>query len=150
MDLEKLIKDKRRQMTIWISFRDVFELELIYTDRRQLERMLERCKKRIWKNHQETEELDDALFNRQLATRINDWRGLNLGKLSQLTNIDINGDDPATEIPASNGNKIVMLEEIYGLNTFVRDTIVDIQAFRQKQLEAEIKNSLTSQDRDTD
>lgn len=149
MELDKILKQQRRRLTVWVTFDDHFELELVYTDRQELTRMLDRCKKRVWQNHQQSEIFDDKRFNVELAGRINDWSGLTLGKLSQLTNIDLNGADPETQIPCTAENKIALLEEIYGLNAFVRDLIMDIQAFREKELAAETKNSLTSQGNDT-
>lgn len=145
MDIKKILKENRQQMTIWINFQDIFKLELIYTDRQELMRMLERCKRRVWENHRQVENFNDDRFNGELAAKIADWRGLTLSKLADLTNIELDGSDPDIPIPCTEENKVALMEEIYGLNSFVRDTIMDIQLFRQKMLESEVKNSSTSQ-----
>lgn len=145
MDLKKLIKGHKQDLTIWAPFGG-FEIELIYTDRKGLERLVEKCKERKFdrKTHQPIESLSDDKYCAQLATRIKSWRKLTLGKLAELTNIDIADEDPAQIIPCTEANKLTLVDEIYGLNNFIRDTITDLQVFREEELETETKNSRTS------
>jgi len=145
MDLGKLIQEKRKGLTAWVSFSDSFDIELAYTERRELERMVERSKKTVWKRHQQVEDYDDERFNAQLAEKIVDWEGLTLGKLAGLTNIEIAESDADQTVPCTDANKVALLNEIYGLNTFIRDTIMDISAFREARAEEERKNLPPSQ-----
>ena len=145
MDLSKLIAEKRKGLTTWVTFADCFDIELVYTERRELERMVEKSKKTVWKRHQQVEDYDDERFNQQLARKIADWKDLTLGKLAGLTNIDIAGSDPNQVIPCTAENKVALLNEIYGLNTFVRDTIMDIAVFREQKQEGRRKNLQASQ-----
>jgi len=145
MDLGKLIAEKRKNLTTWVTFDDCFAIELAYTERRELERMVERSKKSVWKRHQQVEDYDDERFNVQLSTKIVDWKDLTLGKLAGLTNIDLADSDPDQTIPCTEENKVTLLTEIYGLNTFIRDTIMDIAVFRENKAEAQRKNSPASQ-----
>lgn len=147
MNLKKLLKVHKEELKIWVEFCG-FQLELIYTDRRGLEQMLERSRVRYFdrKIRQTIETLSDETFNEQLAAKINDWKDLNLGKLAELTNINIEGEDPDQIIPCTKENKTAMVQEVYGLNNFIRETIMDLQAFRDSQLEEETKNSETSQE----
>lgn len=151
MDLKKLIKDHKQDLTVWASFSG-FEIEIIYTDRNGLERLFERCKERSFdkKTHQPIERLSDEKFCAQLASKIKNWRGLTIGKLAELTNIDITDEDPDQIIPCTEQNKITLVNEIYGLNNFIRDTITDLQIFREQKLETETKNLSTSQGIDTE
>lgn len=146
MDLTKLISESKEELTAWVEFGG-FELEIIYTDRRGLERLLNNSRKREYdrKTHQPVETLNDALFVKQMATRVNDWRGLTLGKLRDLTNINLEGQDPGTVIPCTDSNKVALIDEVYGLLAFLRNAIIDLDAFRRETLEIEEKNSETSQ-----
>ena len=126
MDLTKLISESKEELTAWVEFGG-FELELIYTDRRGLERLLNNSRKREYdrKTHQPVETLNDALFVKQMATRVNDWRGLTF--------------------PCTDSNKVALIDEVYGLLAFLRNAIIDLDAFRRETLEIEEKNSETSQ-----
>lgn len=145
MDLKKFIKEKKEVLTTWTSFKGIFDIELEYTDRPEMDRMIDRSKERRWVKHQEVEILSDDRFNKELAGRIRGWQGLTLGKLAGLINIDIAGEDPEKDVPYARENAIALVDEAYGLNTFIQETISDLQLFREKKLVGEIKNLPTSQ-----
>lgn len=134
MNLKKLITEKKQDLSIVADFKGVFDIALLYTDRPTLDKMIEASKTRRWVKHQEVEALDDDLFNRQLASRICGWTGLTLGKLAGLINIDIEGENPEAEIPFTKENAEMLMDEVYGLNNFIRETITDLQIFREKKL----------------
>ena len=112
MNLKKFIRENKQQMTILVPFKGIFTIELVYTDRPEMNKMLELSKTRRWVKHQEIETLDDDLFNRQLASRIRAWTGLTLGKLADMVNIDISGENPDTEVPYSVGNAEMLVSEV--------------------------------------
>jgi len=136
-DLAKLFKDNREELTAWVPFGD-FKIELIYTDRRELQRMLNNSRKREYdpKTHQPVDVLKDELFAKQLASKVKSWRGLTLGKLARLTNIDIGKDSPDKKVPCTEANKIALIDEVYGLPGFIREVMTDIEQFREKKVAA--------------
>lgn len=144
MDLVKLLKEKKRTLDIWVKY-ETFDVCLEYIDRHEMTQMLENSKRRTWKKHQQTEELDEKLFNIQLAEKIKNWKGLTLGKLARLTNIEISSVEQEQEVVCNEQNKLALMNEIYGFDRFVMDTASEIQRFRDVKLEKEIKNSETSQ-----
>jgi len=147
MDLAKLIKDNREELTVWVPFGD-FDIEIIYTNRRELERMLNKSRKHGYdsKTHQPTEELNDELFVKQLAGKVKGWRGLTWGKVIALSDIKAGDIDPKWEVPCTEESKIALIDELYGLVGFIRQVMVDIEQFREKKIQAESKNSDASQD----
>ena len=147
MDLKKFVSAHKKKMMHWLNFNN-FEIELIYCDRHEMEKMLEQSKKRIFdqKTHQPVEIYDDELFAQQMASKINDWKSLTIGKLAQMTNIDIAGENPDQLIPCTFENKRELVGEIYGLNNFLRETITEIEIFRSNQLDQEKKTLPTSPD----
>jgi len=143
MNLKKMLQEKKRALDAWVRY-ESFEVCLEYVDRHEMTKMLEGSKHRTWKKHQQSEEIDDNMFNGQLASKIKDWKGLTLGKLAELTNIDVSVEDETTEIPCNEQNKLTLMEEVYGFSRFVMETISEVQNFREKKVKAEIKNSETS------
>lgn len=146
MDLGQFIKDNKQELAVWAEFEAGFEIELQYCDRREMERMVEASKVRRYdpKTHQPAEDYNDEEFNRRLAGKIRDWRGLTLGRLQRLVNIDLNGADPAEDVPCTPGNRATLVAEVYGLNNFIRETIMDLQAFRAGQVAEEAENLETT------
>jgi len=148
VDLQKVFKDKKKALTAWFTFADLFDIELEYTDRRGLEKMLNKSKKNRFdpKSHQKIEMYDDDLFNIGLASKVVNWKGLTLGIVEQLTNIDLAGDDPDTIVPCTEANKQALVFEIYGLNAFIRESMTDLALFRDGVQEDEKKISEDGQD----
>ena len=150
MDLDQFMKDHKEELSLWVPFGG-FEIELLYTDQRGLEKLLTNSRERRFdrKTHQPVEVYSDERYAAQLATRVNNWRGLTLGKLRELTNIDIGDEDPGRAVPCTDENKACLIREIYGLHKMISDTITDLDVFRAAKQEEEEKNSQTSQGNDS-
>ena len=140
MDLRQYVEQHSREMQIWKEFKG-FCVLLKYADRTAFQRRLERCKKQTYRRHQPVEEFDDALLIQYLATLIEDWRELTLGKLAGLINIEVAPADADKAVTCTEQNKIVLLERAYDFDNFVMNTVTDLCAFREEQLEAEKKTS---------
>lgn len=142
MDLEKFVKERKQELAAWVPFAD-FEIKLPYVDRPTMSRLLDGCRKRGFdpRSHQRTEELDNEAYRRRMAGLILDWRGLTLGKLAGLINIDISGEDPDQVVPCTDKHKQILADHAYGVANFISETVMDLQAFREQALEDEKKTS---------
>jgi len=146
MDLGRLVKDKRQELTAWFPFAD-FEVELPYVDPPAMRRMTDACRDRSFdrRTHLQKDDLDNTLLREALAGQIRNWRGLTLGEFAKLVPIDIGGEDPTAKIPCTEANKQVLCSEVYSFAEFVRQSIMDLQAFRAREVERQTKNLKTSQ-----
>ncbi len=145
MDLKNLIDEKEQSYEIWVDFRG-FEIKIGYLDKGELQAVLKRSKSREYdrKTHQPVEKYSDEKLGRNLAHLIIDWRGLTLGKLSEMVPIKIEEKEANTPVPYSQANAETLVTEAYGLDNFLMDTVTDLQAFREEKTETEIKNSKAS------
>jgi len=145
MDLGKLVKKRRQELTAWFPFAD-FEVELPYVDPPAMRRITDACRDRSFdrRTHLQKDDLDNTLLREALARQIRNWRGLTLGKFAELAPVDISGEDPAAEVPCTDANKQVLCGEVYAFAEFVRQSIMDLAGFREREVERQTKNSTTS------
>ena len=145
MDLKNLIDEKEQSYEIWVDFRG-FEIKISYLDKGELQAVLKRSKSREYdrKTHQPVEKYSDEKLARNLAHLIIDWRGLTLGKLSEMVPVKVEKEEAKTPVPYSQANAETLVTEAYGLDNFLMDTVTDLQAFREEKLETEVKNSKAS------
>jgi hypothetical protein len=133
MQLDQFIKSHTRELVTTRNFRGI-DVDIEYGDKARISQMLNKSKRIEYRQHQPTEEYNDDAFLRQLARCVHGWRGLTLGKLRDITNVELTDeDDPAFEIPCTPENVFVLFKTAYGFDTFVRDTVVDISVFREHQ-----------------
>ncbi len=144
MDLKNIIEEKEESYEIWVDFKG-FEMKIPYLEKGDLQNIIERSKVREWdRRHQPVEKISDKKVARNLAHLIIDWRGLTLGKLAEIVPIKISKEEANTPIPHSKANAETLLQEAYGIDNFLIDTLTDLQTFREKKLEEELKNSEAS------
>jgi hypothetical protein len=141
MDLRSKLKEMEMQPTAWVEFQNTgWEIELEYSTKSTLAAMLDRSTKTVYKNHQPVEELDNVLFCHQLAKKVKGWRGLTLGLLSTLIPIVIGDDEKTAQVPCTRDNVLALLDEVYGFDIFIRDTITDLSRFAQERQRTLEKN----------
>jgi len=142
MDLNELIKKPGQDLLVWVEFKGL-EIELIYADRVTIDGLVNRSKITIYRKHQPLEQLNESLVLKNISRLINDWR-ITLGQLAELIHMDIGDQDPETKVPCTEANKVALLTNLYDFDTFVFDTVTELQNFRAGKMEEEIKNSGTS------
>ncbi|MDZ7831628.1 MAG: hypothetical protein U5L07_07735 [Desulfobacterales bacterium] len=139
MDLKQLIDEKKTRLSAWMEFQDVnFLIE--YAEKGEMQKMLERSKKKRWEKHQPVEDFDDDKFAAQLSQKIRDW-DLTIGKLADLINIDIGDMDPETAVECTDENRAVLVKETYGLANWLREQLSDVTAYREQTQAVQEKNS---------
>lgn len=140
MDLKHIIEEKEESYEVWVDFKG-FEIKIPYLEKSELQNILERSKVREWdRRHQPVEKISDKKVSRNLAHLIIDWRGLTLGKLAEIVPIKVSKEEANTPVPYSKANAETLISEAYGLDNFLVDTLTDLQTFREKKLEEEVKN----------
>lgn len=140
MDLRGLIQETKQELTAWVDFKG-FEVEVIYIDKAEFNAMFEKSKRRGFRKHQPVDEVDEAKLRKNIAGLIKGWRGLTLGKLKEVMNINPPKKDLDKEVECSDANKLALLEHLYGFENFITDTVTEIQEFRQEQQGDELGNS---------
>ena len=145
MEIKNIINEKEQSYEIWVDFRG-FEIKISYLDKGELQAVLKRSKSREYdrRSHQPIEKYSDEKLCRNLAHLIIDWRGLTLGKLSEMVPIKIDKEEAKTPVPYSQANAETLVTEAYGLDNFLMDTVTDLQTFREEKTETEVKNSKAS------
>lgn len=138
LNLKKMFKEKKQDVTGWVSFADGFDLLLAYVPPAEMRRMLKKCQVVKVIKGKSVEQLDDEVFRDLMAEKILDWR-LTLGVVADLCGIE--ADDPAAEVPCTEANKVSMLDNVYGLPEFIRQNIMDAAALRGARQEVLEKNS---------
>ena len=132
VDLKKLLKNKKTVLQAWVTFNEPFALLLEYTDRKAVNKILDKSKVREFNpsTHLRQEVMNDDKYAMNLTACIKDWRGLTVGKLAELTNVDISGMESTDNIPCTDDNKDALILEIMGLIKFVSETVMDVQQFK--------------------
>jgi hypothetical protein len=136
-DLKELLKEKRRDMpTAWFTFKDTFEVEVEFTERRELRKIIKKASKKSWVNHQPTEDLDENKMAEEMADRIRSWRGLTPEVLAQILPIDTS--DLKEEIPCTQANKELLLKEAYDFDMFIQRICTDLANFGEEKRKEEL------------
>lgn len=130
-DLSKHIVDGER--TAIFSFMDGFKVELRFLAKKDLQRLIKKCTRTVYKKHVQTEELDSAAFAVEMARYIKGWSGLTPEICAKIIPVDAAklGSD---EIPCTEANKIALIDNGYDFEKFLEDSITSFERF---QLEAE-------------
>lgn len=135
MDLSSL---EIKEITGIASFEGKFDVEMAYIPREEMQKRLERCKKTVFVKHVPKEEIDSEKLIAELARCIKGWKGLTLGVVATMIPIIVPEGKEDEEVPCTDSNKMVLLKQAYGFDTFIQTASMDLSAIRQ---EAERKNS---------
>ncbi len=141
MDLAQYIEKNEQSFEMWVEY-DGFELQVAYVAKDGLRRLIDASRIRRFdpRTHQATDDVDDKKLARNLAKLIRDWRGLTMGKMAELIPVKVDPDDMDRPVPYTAGNAEILVAQAYGLDRFLVDTVTDLQAFREAELAAEVKN----------
>ncbi len=136
MDLQEQEKSTK-QITGIASFEGKFDVEISYTDKEEMQRTLEKCRKTIYIKHQAKEEIDQDKLLDELSKRIISWDGLTIGIAATIVPIDIPPGAKDTVVPCTEKNKRYLLKKAYGFDMFVQSVSTDLGALKR---ESERKN----------
>lgn len=142
MDLKSFIKANRREaLTAWIPFKGGFEVNFEYTGQKELSKMAKKATVFQGRDRagQRIDAVDEDRLGALMVEKIMGWRGLTLGKLAELMNVDP-GPEPDTEIPFSIENAIELMDEVSGFAVFVSESLLDITLYRDEVERDELKN----------
>ena len=134
MDLKSLLVDSK---TAWVAFPGMegFEVELANLSRKELVALRKRCttnkfdrKLRIF-----NEELDENKFLVEFSEAVvKNWKGLKLKYLEEMILVDISQQDPEVEMPFSQDNARLLVENSQEFDNWLNDVVFDLENFRSK------------------
>ncbi len=135
---------ERSERTVWAEYKDGFEVEIRYTPRGRLRRLVEEAHRQKWDpvTHQRTSELDREKFYNLIAQEIVvNWRGLTPEVLKKLVEMDCY---PAEEVPYTKEDCAEILAHAYDFDLWVQDLSASLDHFEAARRAAEEKNSSPS------
>ena len=132
MDLKKLMVDSK---STWIDFPglDGFSVEVTNLSRKELTSLRKRCtvQKFDRKSRAITETLDEDKFVEDFArSTIKGWKGLKLEHLESLVLIDMEGQDPESEVDYSSDNAEQLVANSTEFDTWLNEVVFDLDNFR--------------------
>ena len=112
MELKSLLVDTK---TAWVDFPGLegFEVELANLSRKEMVNLRKRCTTNKFdrKTRMFNEELDEAKFIKEFSTAtVKGWKGLKLKYLEELILVDLAGQDTEKEMPYTQDNAEVLVE----------------------------------------
>jgi predicted RND superfamily exporter protein len=140
--LKGKIKD-RSTKTVWVEFRDGFQVEIRYTPLGLAQSLVENSivTRLDTKTMVETTERDNEKFYLALATEaLVGWRGLTPEVLRKMVEME-EDDYPAEEVPYSIEDAVELLAKAYDFNKWVQRIAATLECFQIERRAAETKNS---------
>ena len=132
MKLKELMIDTK---TAWIEFPgcDGFEVEVVNLSRKELMALRKRCVKTKFNRttHQAEEELDENKFIHEFTkATIKNWKGFKLKYLEELLLVDLQNNDPETELEYNQENAEELVQNSADFDNWVNEVIFDLANFR--------------------
>ena len=109
-----------------------FSVDLCYLAREELIKLRKKCITNKWnkKTHQPEEELDDEKFVVEYTKAvIKGWKGLKYRYLEELLLVDISNLDPEDNLVYTQENAELLMKNATSFDTWVTDTIGDLENF---------------------
>lgn len=130
MDLSSI---EREEISGWVRFEDKFDVLIAGTNKEELRKRIDRCKKTEFVKHVPKESIDEGKLRLELAKCILDWRGLTLGVVATMIPIKERIEARDEPVECSEENKMVLLKDAYYFDTFVQNACTDIALLKQEQ-----------------
>jgi hypothetical protein len=132
MDLKKLMVDTK---AVWIDFPGLkgFEVEVANLSRKELTGLRKKCTTTKFdrKTRQAVEDLDEEKFITEFSRSvIKNWKGLTLEHLETLILVDIDGQDPKTELEFTSDNAETLVSSSTEFDTWLNEVVFDLDNFR--------------------
>lgn len=107
-----------------------FEIKLAFLSRETLQTIRKKSTKTTFKNRQPQEEINDDLFlELYVKSAIRGWTGLTLAYLEQLAPVNIENEDPSTELEYSEENALYLMRHSSIFDTFITEQVTDLGNF---------------------
>jgi len=135
MNLDGLKKKKEEIPAGYASFEGKFSAKLAYTPRSEMQKIIKRCKKTVYKKHQPTEEVDSDRLYEELAKKILGWDGLTVGVVATMIPINVPEGKEDAEVPCTEANKLTLLKDAYYFDTFVQEASTDLSMLKEEREE---------------
>ncbi len=134
MDLKKLMVDTK---AVWIDFPGLkgFEIEVAMLSRKELTGLRKKCTTTKFdrKTRQAVEDLDEDKFVTEFSRAvIKDWKGLTLEHLETLILVDIEDQDPKTELEFNVDNAETLVSSSTEFDTWLNEVVFDLDNFRTR------------------
>ena len=132
MDLKKLMVDTK---AVWVEFPGLkgFEVEVVNLSRKELTGLRKKCTTTKFdrKTRQAVEDLDEEKFITEFSRSvIKNWKGLTLEHLETLILVDIDGQDPKTELEFTSDNAETLVSSSTEFDTWLNEVVFDLDNFR--------------------
>ena len=143
MELKSLLVDTK---TAWVDFPGLegFEVELANLSRKEMVNLRKRCTTNKFdrKTRMFNEELDEAKFIKEFSTAtVKGWIGLKLKYLEELILVDLAGQDTEKEMPYTQDNAEVLVENSTEFDNWLNEVVFDLENFRSGEQEAPVKKA---------
>ena len=135
MELKSLLVDSK---TTWVEFPGLkdFEVELANLSRKELVNLRKKCTSNKFnrKTRAFEESLDDDKFVKEFATAtVKGWKGLKLAYLEDLVLVDLTGQDLESELPFSDENSLLLVENSSEFDNWLNEVVFDLDNFRSAE-----------------
>ena len=135
MDLKKLMVDTK---SVWVDFPGLpgFEVEVANLSRKELTGLRKRCTTTKFdrKTRQAVEDLDEDKFITEFSRSvIKNWKGLALEHLETLLLVDLDGQDPKSELEFTQENAETLVSSSTEFDTWLNEVVFDLDNFRTKR-----------------
>jgi len=145
MKLTDLMVDTK---SAWIDFPGCpgFQVEVANLARKELLTLRKKCiaQKFDRKTRQMVEELDEDKFVKEFsAATIKGWKGLKLKYLEDLLLVDLNNQDPDTELEYDQEQAEVMVQNSTEFDNWINEVVFDLANFRgngKREALGEVRN----------
>ena len=109
-----------------------FKLSLSFLSREELVKIRKKATKIVYKNRQQTEELNDELFLQlYVGAVIKGWTGLKLKHLAQLAPVDLSAHkDTEQELKYSAENALALMKSSSDFDSFITETASELENFQ--------------------
>ena len=120
---------------VWIDFPGLkgFEVEVANLSRKELTGLRKKCTTTKFdrKTRQAVEDLDEEKFITEFSRSvIKNWKGLTLEHLETLILVDIDGQDPKTELEFTSDNAETLVSSSTEFDTWLNEVVFDLDNFR--------------------
>ena len=135
MELKSLLVDSK---TTWVEFPGLsgFEVELANLSRKELLNLRKKCTSNKFnrKTRAFEESLDDEKFVKEFANAtVKGWKGLKLSYLEDLVLVDLSGQDVLTELPYTEENGLLLVENSSEFDNWLNEVVFDLDNFRSAE-----------------
>ena len=148
MELKSLLVDTK---TAWVDFPGLegFEVELANLSRKEMVNLRKRCTTNKFdrKTRMFNEELDEGKFIKEFSmATVKGWKGLKLKYLEELILVDLAGQDTEKEMPYTQDNAEVLVENSTEFDNWLNEVVFDLENFRssgERKLPRQTKNTVS-------